>query len=245
MPSRLSTLARPSYPEGADVLGYLESLGLRAKAPQALCDRLAGYCVSAAALWERGSLWTPYLSDGNEEDRFFDPPQDTRFLLLGTGLLSCTSLTTGWSGPGTGFTQAAGTGYRLAPQNAAAQGRAYEAVEFLSGGYGTSGQTGYPFSAFGNGYSGAAYGRAGSVKITGAWGRVMNLPMDVWQAVLEHAVLTALPALHLALVQKLLSFSEAGVTETYSKDPLQVVRESLLTSWPDTMREHKRVLVYA
>ena len=123
MPSAFLTTCRPSYPAGADALGYIESLGLLSKTPQALLNRLTGYCVSAAALWEQQSLWTPYLSSGQTEDRFYDPPIDTRYLPLDSGLLSCSSLTTGWSGDGTGFVQAAGTGYRLAPQNSAAQGR--------------------------------------------------------------------------------------------------------------------------
>ncbi len=188
----------PGYPASPDVYNYLRALGFSTDKLESLMPRFVT-AGPAAALWEQQSLWRPFLSTGQTEDRYFDPPEDTRYLDLGAGLISCTSLSTGavQDGP-TGTALTPGQGYRLLPLNAPASGRPYEVVEFLSGGYGGSGGTGYAFSAFGGGGYGG-YGAAGSVKVSGVWGRCLALPEDVRQAILDKAAAAALTAMNLAL----------------------------------------------
>jgi len=245
----MTTPLHTTYPAVADAWQYLQGLGFRsyggaAAVSDIVYNGLGSKCAAASALFEQQSQWTPYLSSGQDEDCFYDPPFETRTILLNTGLLLLTSLSTGWAPGASGFVQTLGQGFRLVPQNAAHQGRAFEAVEFLSGGYGGAGGIGYPFGANNFGWGGGPYGMAGSVKITGRWGRVLAPPDDVWQAVLEKAVLMSLPALHMALGQRLIEFSEGGVSEKYNADPMKVVRDSLTSGWQDVVDSHKRVIVY-
>jgi len=237
------------YPTDADVESYIGGLGLSFTKLDGRPNLSSG---PAAAAWEVQSLWRPFFCTGIEEDRFYDPPAESRYIELGTGLLSLTSLITGYYADGTGtvisagFTQPFGQSYRCLPVNAPQAIRPYELVEFLSGGYGLTGSSyGYPFSAFGNGYSAGPFGRAGSVKVRGLFGRVTLVPDDVWQAVLEKAVMLSLPALSLAINSGLMQWTQAGVSETYNADPLKVVRESLTADWQCTLDFYKRLNTYA
>jgi hypothetical protein len=221
---------RPDYPHAAALISYASSMGLLL-ASQPMAAQWAGEAAdSASAEWERRSGYVPFL--GATQDRFFDPPQDCRLVPLGAGLLSLTSLNAGVGPDGTGGTALAlGLNFRLSPSNAPASGQPYEMIEFLSAGYG--GTAMWPYGGAWGGFGPAAgfglgaNGRAGSLRVSGTWGRQSSLSDDVYRAVLALGLLTALPELATLRRKGLVSWTEGGVTENYGPKPLLDLEDRL------------------
>jgi hypothetical protein len=224
---------RPNYPDAEALKSYAGSMGLMAVKTQPLAAEWAGQAAGAAAAeWERKAGWRPFLAptdaEGNpvETTRYFDPPTDTRFIGLNAGLLTLTSLATGATTSTPGTVRPVDAFFRLLPQNAPAMGRPFDCVEFLSSGY--SGSYGPGFGPGGFGYFGfGPYGRAGSVAVTGAWGRQLLLSDDVYRAVLALGLITALPELATLRRKGLVSWTEGGVTENYGPKPFLDLEDRL------------------
>lgn len=184
-----------SYPDETALADFLSGLPLPGMAEAAAALDLAGFAAAAADQWEDETGWFPFLADGADSARVFDPPSDSRLLPLAAGLLSLTSLTVGWTGTGTGTAQTAGRQFRLLPQNADARKRPFDAVEWVNGWF-------YGYSAAGQGQTlgfgtmaNIGNGLAGSIRIVGKWGRQTTLTDDVYQAVLRLGALLAAPSL--------------------------------------------------
>lgn len=241
--------AQASYPNASDLTAYITSLGIFMVAGGLDGLNLPAKISAAIAVWERLTLWTPFLANG-ETSRVFDPPSESRFLNLGGGLLSCTSLLTGLGPSGAGgSSQALGQSYRLLPVNAPVMGRPYEVVEFLLAGYGYGGG-GYGFaSGYGGGYGAdgflGAYRQAQSIKITGAWGRQKTITQDVWQAVLQQAALLCAPELAMMISRGLIGWTgEGGVGEKYGQDLLAGQSALWRAGFETAVQTYKREMIY-
>ncbi len=205
------------YPDGDALKQFL--LGLSVLAITAAVGGMDtdGAAAAAADDWERQTRWLPFLSPGQSETRTFDPPADSPILFLSAGLLSLSRITVNVVGGSAGVPLAWGRDFRLLPQNAPAQSKPYEMVEFLSGGYRADAwQAG--FAGIGYGFSplAGAYGQAGSMQITGEWGRVPAVPADVAQAVLRMGALQLAPELAAAISGGLVERKDGDETERFA-----------------------------
>lgn len=159
-----------AYPLDADYTAFVTGAGL--SMPSAYS--WVGIADYAQAEFEKRTGRIPFLKDASDVARSFDPPGATstletsfykggeKLLELDAGLLTCTSVAVGVTPGDPGAVLAAGTQYRLMPQNAAVKNMPYEWIEFY-----------FP-----------VYGMPSSIVITGKWGYAANLPEDVWQCCL-------------------------------------------------------------
>lgn len=166
----------PTYPLADDLQAFLGTPGL--DIPPTL--DLASKVESAIDEWEERTGWGPYLSTGQPEMRLFDPPCHSKSLYLQSGLLSLTSLKVGVVpradgsyAPGSGTLLINNRNFYAHPKNAAVRGLVATEIEFLS----------------------PVRGVPQSIAITGVWGRVLQVPGDVWQAVLQKAAALCAPEL--------------------------------------------------
>lgn len=231
-----------NYPDGAALKQFL--LGLSVPAITATLGSLDtdGAAAAAADDWERQTRWLPFLSSGLSETRSFDPPVDSPILFLSAGLLSLTRITVNVVGGSAGVPLVAGRDFRLLPQNAPAQSKPSEIVEFLSGGY-PAGAWQAGFAGIGYGFSplAGAYGQAGSVQITGEWGRVLAVPADAQQAVLRMGALLLAPEMAAAISKGLVERKAGDETERFAAGSVSAlstqmaawegVRERALARW--------------
>lgn len=163
-----------AYPTDADLTEALQGLGTDPALLQTMASRISGAIAAAVEQWETSVAWHPYLADAEDSTRYFDPPTrpsgggrvpGTKTLYLKGGLISLTSLTVS----GTAF--ARDLDFYTRPDNAAVRGQAITEIDFLA----------------------PLYGLPRTIAVTGRWGRVTQIPDDVWIAILDYAKSQVLP----------------------------------------------------
>jgi hypothetical protein len=196
-----------TYPTGQDMTRFFETL------PVTVSDDLDADALIADAVaeWETRTGWYPYLSTGQAQTRLFDPPREGRVLSLEGGLLSLSSLAIGVIPDQTGSYQdgvgTAGTvlvnnlNFYLAPRNAAVRGQAFTEVEFLS----------------------RVRGVPQSVGVTGVWGRVPEVPDDVWRVILGYGAFLAVPEMGLSATNGLVKVDDVTFTTSTGVSPIQAL----------------------
>jgi len=189
---------RTAYPTGDDLADYITSLGIIDAA--VLADRLAALnldqkAAAAARAWENSTQYQPFLANGSDTLRAFDPPASVYMDLEG-GLLSLVSLFVGVTLDSPGQELTAERDFYLEPANAPAQGTPYHTVCFRGYSYGWRG-----WGSFSGpwGWDGAYRIYRDSIRVTGRWGYCVELPEEVWQAILQYGAWLASPQLGLAL----------------------------------------------
>lgn len=188
-----------AYPTGADVEVLLRSASYwpTDATKQALAMLQADIGAAAASEeWERLTGWAPFLADAVATERTFYQGIDLRGRLdFKGGAAQIESVNRN------GQALSIGTQYRLFPENADSRGEAVTALEFGAYGYGN----GLAFSGFSGAYS--------PLTITARWGRVKEVPGDVWQAIQQKAALIALTQIE--NLQSIASISQDGFTKSY------------------------------
>ena len=168
------------YPTADDLEAYLLTLGIYPSDPPraelAALD-LPGKAAAAVAEWETRTGYKPFLANGSDTTRIYDPPGHGRYLELGTGLLSVSALFTGVTAETPGTERVEGTDFWLEAVEAAYEGGPYEVITF-PGGWG---------------------GPRRSIAITGRWGYASTVPDDAWQAILMRGAALCAPQLSLVL----------------------------------------------
>ena len=188
-------------PTANDLVTYITGLGVLDDTGVIEDTEYAAVVEAAAEELERATGYVPFLS-GADSTRYFDPPGyqrrgqtlgGGRHLELGMGLVSLTSLYVDYSPSSAGTLLTANVDYFLEPRNAAAQGKPYEAVDFVL----------------------PQWGDPRSVAITGAWGYAATVPADAWRAVLHYAAHLLRPALVLQNSQARKRWETAGLKVEY------------------------------
>lgn len=155
-----------AWPTSAQTLQFLKDAGVLS-ASASLPASFSALHTAAAEHLQKEIGYFPWLAA--TQTRWFDPPNG-RFLDLGGGLVSLTSLTIGIQGGSSGTALTHETDFFLLPYNAPTDGRPYEWVEFALD----------------------QRGGSKSIKIIGSWGYSATLiPEDVWLAALFTAGLMA------------------------------------------------------
>jgi hypothetical protein len=194
-----------TWPRPEDISGYFQWAGVNLAFDDTLLVVRA--LDGAAREFERRTQYRPFLSDGLTETRLFDSAPNT-YLDLRAGLLSVSSLTVN------GQPYAQGTQFWLKPDNAPAEGKPFTAIDF-SGlrefGYAQlySPLTTLFFPGFGH----------QSVAVTGVWGYCLQLPPDVWQAVMVKAAASVLRPYGVKRAGGMVRWEESGVSEQYASTP--------------------------
>jgi len=166
--------------------------------PDSLLD-YSGAADSAASAWENAVRWFPFLEDGSDVARTYDPPEE-RLLKLGAGLMTCTSVTVG------GTTYTLNQNYWLRPTNALIKGQVYTEIEFF--------RTLYLPNI------------RNTIIVTGKWGRTATVPADVKQALLCKAAALLMPQVLAKISGGGVSEArlEGAITEKYSISDLENMR---------------------
>lgn len=180
-------MSQTAMPTGLDLQERLVAAGIVSN-PLATSETFTRYDLWAGAAkadWEKRTGRVPFVVDAADATRYYDPPGPharggwpnawvggSHLLELDNGLVSCTSLTIGYSPSAPGTVLTVNVGYWLKPVNAALNGRPSEWIEF------SSPQWGYPRS----------------IVIVGKWG-YPSVPDDVFGAVLDRALALALTEL--------------------------------------------------
>jgi len=173
-----------SWPDGGDLAQFLGDVGFDTSA---LATSIDTYVSAAIYDFERVTGRQPFL--GTTQTRLFNPPGPNdrrtrsnvmpmvgggRRLSLQSGLVSLTSLNVGVTidNPvGTAYT--ANRDFFLRPNNAPAEKRPYDLIEFLN----------------------PQYGQFSSIQVVGMWGWQATIPDDAWLAVLSRAAIKMLPVM--------------------------------------------------
>lgn len=187
------TIDYSAYPTAEQVVQGLVGGGYW---PDDADQRAAGVVQATAARaaaireFEERTGWYPFLADAEaaDEERFFDATDGFGYLDLGAGLLELASAGV----QGRDFV--VGSDLWLRPSNAPAQRRPYSQIQFVN-----SVQGGAPFP------------QPNVIRITGLWGRVREVPPDVWYAVLRYAMVMTMTGSNQE--QDVVSWSEDGFSE--------------------------------
>lgn len=159
-------------------------------------QRLSGVVQATAALasaireFEERTGWFPFLADAaaTNEERLFDATDGFGYLDLGAGLLELSSAQV----QGTAFV--VNRNLWLRPANATAQRKPYAQLQFAGGVQG-----------------GSPAPVPGVISVRGLWGRVREVPPDVWYAVLRYAMVLTLTGSNQD--QDVVSWSKNGFSE--------------------------------
>jgi hypothetical protein len=219
-----------AYPTSGQIESFIRALGiLTDEQLAALLDNLdlAGVAEAAQAAWEADTGWLPFLKDTADVARRFNPPGPNRRGLtrggwdridLEAGLLSVTSVTTGYSLTDAGSALALEDDYFLWPANAAALFRPWTALEF-------------------NSYR---WGQPESLRIVGAWGFSDRIPADAWQAILRHGATIAYSEIALGVSGGATRWTEADITEEYAAGIFQQHLAAWEQQWRRAVMRYRR-----
>lgn len=205
-------MAYTTVPQAGDLAAYLIGLGL-IDITQAATLPLSVFCESASAAWEERTGWHPFVRDSVDVARRFDPPGPNNprggiwsarggraVLDLRAGLLSVTSIVTGYSAtstnPQAGTVQLAEDDYWLLPEEAPLSGHPYTEIEFAT----------------------SRWGGPRSIRILGKWGYTANITGHVWQTLLESAALMAMSGIVGQNAGGLIEWTEEA-HERYGENP--------------------------
>jgi hypothetical protein len=205
-------MSHSAYPTSTELSSYLVGTGLVSSTVAATLS-LTDKAAAASSGWEEATGWHPFIKDSSDVARRFDPPGPNRghgiwwprggkwVLTLPAGLLTVTSIVTGYSAsstnPQAGTAQVVEDDYWLLPDDAPLKNRPYTQVEFAT----------------------CQWGEARSIRITGKWGYCETIPEDAWQAILQYGALLAAPDLAGQLTGGLLEWTEEA-HERYAEKPL-------------------------
>ncbi len=228
-------MPKTSAPDSNDIEGALRSLGLfsASELSALILDLdLEGKAQAALARWERETGWIPFLGDTADVTRYFDPSGPNQrlpggrgggwLMTLPNGLLSVTSIYSGFSAADVGTALVSETDYRLRPLNASVDGRPYTEIEMLGG---------------------ASWGLGRSVRIIGRWGYSLTVPDDAWTAILYGAVSIALPEIRERVTGGLVEWKEAEVSERYGEKFLASSAMAWDQRWMSAVNRFKRVVL--
>lgn len=184
-----------TYPTPADVEALMKSASYwptgSGAAAQNQVELAKIQCVIAAAAaqdeWEKFTGWKPFLAGDSYTTRYYSDVDTGGYLDFKAGAIDVQSFSI------SGQVQNFNTNYWLSPQNAIAEGEAILGIQLRYGLFG--------------------YGLPNRFAVTARWGRVTEVPGDVWQAVQQKAasiVLTQIPNL-----QSVASISQDGFSKAY------------------------------
>ncbi len=185
-----------TYPTAGDIESLMRSTGYwpTDASKQALAIIQAQVAEDAAVdNWEHFTGWTPFLAQTEATTRVFDAIDHSGLLNLEAGAVEIVSVSVN------GVLQTPNQNYYLSPRNAIAQKKAITALDFGERGIGS--YLLYPH-----------YSRGG-IEVTAKWGRVSEIPGDVWQAIQQLAALVVLTQVE--NLQSVASISQDGFTKAY------------------------------
>lgn len=182
-----------SYPTAATVENLIRSAGYwpTDSTKQELARIQAQIGVEAARdEFERLTGWTPFLAVAEATERVFDGPDHSGYLDFQGAAVAVSSVAI------SGVVQTLGTQYQLQPQNALSRGEPILGLQLGCG-------TGYRYS----------FAYHGSIAVVARWGRLAEIPGDVYQAILQKAALVVLTQVE--NLQSVASISEDGFSKAY------------------------------
>jgi hypothetical protein len=212
-----------AYPTAADLEAYLVTLGLYpAGAAELDALDLEGKAAAAVVEWETRTGYRPFLANGSDTTRVYDPPPG-RFLELGTGLLSVSALYTAVTTASPGAVQTEGTDFWLERATAAYDGAPFEVITF----------------------AGCPYGERRSIAITGLWGYSATVPDDAWQAILARGAWLCAPQAAMVMgggaeAVRVLS-SEVRYPSAATGGPLAAQQKAWSAMFEAAVRRYRRV----
>jgi hypothetical protein len=210
-------------PTGADLEAYLVTLGLYTAGSAELgALELEGKAAAAVVEWETRTGYRPFLANGSDTTRIYDPPY-TRFLELAAGVLSVSALMTGVGVASPGTARAEGTDFWLERAQAAYEDAPFEVVTFAC----------------------SPGGARRSITITGRWGYAATVPDDAWQAILARGAWLCAPQAAMSMgggaeVVRVLS-SEVRYPSAATGGPLAAQQAAWTALFEAAVRRYKRV----
>jgi len=196
-------MGKAAYPTPAELETSLLAAGLS----QELIDLLD---LTTAALAGRQTFegLTGRRMLATTQTREYDPCRvSPRGVLdLRADLVTATSVTYGTQA----FT--VGTDVRMAPLNAADDGRPYGWLEFGA----------WRFYRFSYGYPLPTL-----ITVVGSWGYGATIPENAWMAMLYEAALSLFPQITMFIAGGMVGWSEADMSEQYGQDPFGFYRRNL------------------
>lgn len=177
---------------------------------------------AAVAAWERESGWHPFVSTGVDSTRYFDAPE-SKYLELSAGLLSVTTVLTGYSLTSAGTVQTVNDDFYLEERGAPDRGWPYTALRF--GAF----QSGDPRS----------------IVVTGKWGfcAVDSFPDDAFDAILDDALCRCYGQLALAVSRGVASIRDLSSSVDYGGGkggPFSGAQDAWRKNWQRTAEQFKR-----
>lgn len=189
-----------SYPDAAAVEALVRSAGYWPSHPtkQELA-RVQAEIGAAAARdeWERVTGWEPFLAGAQPSARTFNATDHSGFLDFEGGALAVSSVSIG------GQSALGVTRYQPQPENAVSRGQAFTGIQM---GCNNSTLIKPNFTFNGD----AEFGR---IEVVARWGRVEEIPGDVYQAILQKAALIVLTQIE--NLQSVASISMDGFSKAY------------------------------
>lgn len=234
-------MAHSAFPTASDLSTYVSGLNLFDSSELAAVLarlNLTDKAAAAAQAFQEQAGWFPFITDGSDVSRRFDPPGpnsghggiwDVRggkwVLNLRAGLSGTPApvIVMGYSAsstnPQAGTTLVAEDDYWLLPEEAPLMSKPYTHVEFAV----------------------SMWGAPRSIRVTGRFGYGANVPEDAWQAVLQYGASMAWPDLAVNLSLGLLSYTEAGVTETSGPKALADYNEQWQANFQRAVNRYQRI----
>ncbi len=208
-----------TYPTGAALTTFLSASGLTTTSLDVDTAVLAGI-----ADFERATGRKFYSA--TRTARTFDPPTDMRAMLdLKWDLASDDAVAA--VVVSYGVTKTANTDYRFQPRDAAGDGVPYNRLELR-------GRWLFPHDWDDN----------DAISITGTWAySAIGIAPDAYRAMLAASALDLLPQIAYAFTKGLVTWSEAGVSESYGQDPFSGLRQVWMELVSKSTLRHRRVTV--
>ena len=189
-----------SYPDAAAVQSLIRSAGYWPSdtTKQELASIQAEIGAAAARdEWERVSGWEPFLAGAASTSRTFNATDHTGYLDFEGAALSVASVAIAGQ-PALGATR-----YQMQPENAVSRGQAFLGVQM--GRYNSElVNTNLTFNGT---------GEFGRIEVVARWGRVAEIPGDVYQAILQKAALVVLTQIE--NLQSIASLSQDGFSKSF------------------------------
>ena len=217
-----------AYPTDADLLELIQSTGvIDTSGTNFGRMRLQDKIDSAIGDWEQRTGWEPFLADGVDVTRLYDPPGPNvtrqggilnlrgggKKLFLDAGLVALTSLNVA------GIAYELGTMFWLRPDNAPARRKPFTWIEFLV----------------------PVFGSPQSVSITGRWGFWTAIRQQVFEAVLQHAAELCVPQIALNVSNGLYKVDDVQYAGSGGMTPLSTERQEWHDYFEETVAEFERL----
>lgn len=204
------TYTHTIYPTAADVQVELVARGLRALTPIG-ADLMLDLDTAAQVGRREFERATGRQFLAVTRTLVRDYPQGTKRLPLNADIASSVGLTVSVSGTA----KVLNTDYYLKPDNADAYGEPWTAIEFAAFSY----------------YLPVLPARA--ISITGSIGYGTTIPVEAWRAMRDVACMECLPGIQALLTGGLVSWTEAGISENYGKQPF----DGAITLWTNRIEK--------